>query len=293
MSAELAQLKKIVEGAVLASSKPITYEKIIGLFDEDAKPAKSDLVEAFESLKEDYQERGIELQEVASGLRFQVSQDVTTWVGRLQEERPQKYSRALLETIAIIAYRQPVTRGGIEEVRGVAVSSQIIRTLQEREWVRVVGHLDVPGRPALYATTKQFLDYFNLKNLNELPPLSEIKDLEQLNRELDLDEDTAQALQEMVEKEQQEKEAQAAAEATGETADSEDEGQVEGVEAELGEQADLEASDEEQEDGHIDESAFEDDPELQNADDIDEDLEKASERVLAEESPFEDEDTQH
>lgn len=203
MSAEISQLKKIIEGAVLASAKPISYEKLMSLFDEDAKPNKSELVEAFKSLQEDYQGRGIELQEVASGLRFQVSDKVTTWVSRLYEEKPQRYSRALLETIAIIAYRQPVTRGGIEEVRGVAVSSNIIRTLQEREWVRVVGHLDVPGRPALYATTRQFLDYFNLKSLNELPSLSEIKDLEQLNHELDLEDDAREKLLEMIEQERQ------------------------------------------------------------------------------------------
>lgn len=204
MSADLSQLKKIIEGAVLASPKPISYERLLSLFDEDAKPNKSELVDAFNELQQDYQGRGIELQEVASGLRFQVSQNVTTWVARLQDERPQRYSRALLETIAIIAYRQPVTRGGIEDVRGVAVSSHIIKTLQEREWVRVVGHLDVPGRPALYATTRQFLDYFNLKNLNELPPLSDIKDLEQLNGELDLDDDVREKLLEMVQQEHDE-----------------------------------------------------------------------------------------
>lgn len=204
MSADLSQLKKIIEGAVLASAKPISYEKLLSLFDEDAKPNKSDLVDAFNELQQDYQGRGIELQEVASGLRFQVSQNVTTWVARLQDERPQRYSRALLETIAIIAYRQPVTRGGIEDVRGVAVSTHIIKTLQEREWVRVVGHLDVPGRPALYATTRQFLDYFNLKNLNDLPPLSDIKDLEQLNGELDLDDDVREKLLEMVQQEHDE-----------------------------------------------------------------------------------------
>lgn len=204
MSSDLSQLKKIIEGAVLASPKPISYEKLLSLFDEDAKPNKSELVDAFNELQQDYQGRGIELQEVASGLRFQVSQNVTTWVARLQDERPQRYSRALLETIAIIAYRQPVTRGGIEDVRGVAVSSHIIKTLQEREWVRVVGHLDVPGRPALYATTRQFLDYFNLKNLNELPPLSDIKDLEQLNGELDLDDDVREKLLEMVQQEHDE-----------------------------------------------------------------------------------------
>jgi segregation and condensation protein B len=176
---------------------------LLTLFDEDARPIKSELVEAFKSLQADYQGRGIELQEVASGLRFQVSQSVTSWVARLQEERPQRYSRALLETIAIIAYRQPLTRGDIEEVRGVAVSTQIIKTLQEREWVRVVGHRDVPGHPALYATTRQFLDYFNLKSLDQLPPLSELKDLEQLNRELDLDADTAEALHAMIQGEKQ------------------------------------------------------------------------------------------
>ena len=203
MSSDITQLKKIVEGAILASSKPISYDRLLTLFDEDAKPIKSELVEAFKSLQADYQGRGIELQEVASGLRFQVSQGVTSWVARLQEERPQRYSRALLETIAIIAYRQPLTRGDIEEVRGVAVSTQIIKTLQEREWVRVVGHRDVPGHPALYATTRQFLDYFNLKSLDQLPPLSELKDLEQLNRELDLDAHTAEALHAMIQNEKQ------------------------------------------------------------------------------------------
>ena len=203
MSSDITQLKKIVEGAILASNKPISYERLLTLFDEDAKPAKSELVEAFKSLQADYQGKGIELQEVASGLRFQVSQSVTAWVGRLQEEKPQRYSRALLETIAIVAYRQPLTRGDIEEIRGVAVSTQIIKTLQEREWVRVVGHRDVPGHPALYATTRQFLDYFNLKSLDQLPPLSELKDLEQLNRELDLDADTAEALHAMLQNEKQ------------------------------------------------------------------------------------------
>jgi len=208
MSADISELKKIVEGAILASDKPITYEKILGLFEENARPERAELVEAFKSLQEDYQDRGIELKQVASGLRFQVSEKVTPWVSRLQEDKPARYSRALLETIAIIAYRQPVTRGGIEDIRGVAVSSQIIRTLMERDWVRVVGHMDVPGKPALYATTKQFLDYFNLKNLNELPPLSEIKDLEQLNRELNLEDDTREKLEEMIEQEKLEAEAQ-------------------------------------------------------------------------------------
>jgi segregation and condensation protein B len=261
MSAEISQLKKIIEGAVLASPKPISYEKIMALFEESAKPNKSELVKAFKALQEDYQERGIELQEVASGLRFQVSKSVTTWVSRLQEERPQRYSRALLETIAIIAYRQPITRGGIEEVRGVAVSSQIIRTLQEREWVRVVGHLDVPGRPALYATTKQFLDYFNLKNLNELPPLSEIKDLEQLNRELELEADTREKLEEMIEEEKQ------AAEKAGLDEAVEQEGEVE-----AGDESLEEGSEESSEKGGEEYSE-------EREDDTEQDLEESSEQT--------------
>ncbi len=129
--------------------------------------------------------RGFELKKVASGFRLQIREEYAPWVGRLFEERPQRYSRALLETLALIAYRQPITRGEIEDIRGVTVSSNIIRTLLEREWVRVVGHRDVPGRPAMYATTKQFLDYFNLSGLDQLPPLSEVRDLEEIGREIE------------------------------------------------------------------------------------------------------------
>ena len=132
------------------------------------------------------EDRGFELQEVASGFRYQVRQSLSPWVGRLWHERPQKYSRALLETLALVAYRQPITRGEIEEIRGVAVSTNIIKTLHEREWIRVVGHRDVPGRPAMYATTRQFLDYFNLKTLDQLPALAEIRDLLSIDGELDL-----------------------------------------------------------------------------------------------------------
>ncbi len=134
---------------------------------------------------QDYQNRGVVLVEVSSGFRFQVAQSAAPWVARLWEEKPQKYSRALLETLALVAYRQPITRGEIEDIRGVSVSSQIIRTLVEREWIRVIGHRDVPGKPAMYATTRQFLDYFGLKKLDELPSLSEIRDLDVINAELD------------------------------------------------------------------------------------------------------------
>ncbi len=134
---------------------------------------------------QDYQNRGVVLLEVSSGFRFQVAQSAAPWVARLWEEKPQKYSRALLETLALVAYRQPITRGEIEDIRGVSVSSQIIRTLVEREWIRVIGHRDVPGKPAMYATTRQFLDYFGLKKLDELPSLSEIRDLDVINAELD------------------------------------------------------------------------------------------------------------
>lgn len=177
-------LVQIVEGALLAAGKPLAVQQLAELFDEPERPSNGDIREALAAVGERCAGRGFELVEVASGYRFQVRQSLAPWVGRLWQERPQKYSRALLETLALIAYRQPITRGEIEEIRGVAVSSNIIKTLQEREWVRVVGHRDVPGRPAMYATTRQFLDYFNLRNLDQLPPLAEIRDLETLNAEL-------------------------------------------------------------------------------------------------------------
>jgi segregation and condensation protein B len=146
-----------------------------------------------DSIAEDCADRGFELKEVASGFRFQVKQELSEWIAKLWEERPPRYTRALLETLALIAYRQPITRGDIEEIRGVGVSSNIVRTLLDREWIRVVGHRDVPGRPAMFATTKQFLDYFNLKSLQDLPPLSEIKDLAVADPEFDLEDDLAGA----------------------------------------------------------------------------------------------------
>jgi len=179
------RLKNILEAALMAADTPLAIGQLQALFEEDAdKPDKTAIRQALEELAGDYGHRGVELQEVASGFRFQVRRDYAPWVNRLQEEKPQRYSRALLETLAIVAYRQPVTRGEIEDIRGVSISSSIIRTLQEREWIRVVGHRDVPGRPELLATTRQFLDYFNLRKLSDLPPLSEIKDFDKINPDL-------------------------------------------------------------------------------------------------------------
>ena len=177
-------LVQIIEGALLAAGKPMTVAQLGELFEEHERPETTDIRAALKEVAQRCDDRGFELQEVASGFRFQVRQSLSTWVGRLWHERPQKYSRALLETLSLIAYRQPITRGEIDEIRGVAVSSNIIKTLHEREWIRVVGHRDVPGRPAMYATTRQFLDYFNLKNLEQLPALSEIRDFETLTAEL-------------------------------------------------------------------------------------------------------------
>lgn len=177
-------LIQIIEGALLAAGKPLTVAQLGDLFEEHERPENVAIREALKEAAERCEDRGFELIEVASGFRFQVRQSLSPWVARLWQERPAKYSRALLETLALIAYRQPITRGEIEEIRGVAVSSNIIKTLHEREWIRVVGHRDVPGRPAMYATTRQFLDYFNLKNLDQLPALAEIRDLDTLNAEL-------------------------------------------------------------------------------------------------------------
>ena len=180
-------LVQILEGALLAAGEPLSVQRMTLLFEENERPSKDEIKAAIQSVEERCEGRGYELVHVASGYRFQVRQDLAQWVGRLWQERPARYSRALMETLSLIAYRQPITRGEIEEIRGVAVSTNIIKTLLEREWVRVVGHRDVPGRPAMYATTRQFLDYFNLKSLDQLPPLAEIKELDNLSGELGLE----------------------------------------------------------------------------------------------------------
>lgn len=171
-------LKRIIEAALLAATHPLSPPQLSALFLDEEAPLPVDIDAALESLRSDCETRGIELVEVASGFRFQVRQDIHPWVARLWTERPPRYSRALLETLALIAYRQPVTRAEIEQIRGVAVSTQIIRTLEEREWIRVVGQRDAPGRPELLGTTRAFLDYFNFKSLDELPPLDEIRDID-------------------------------------------------------------------------------------------------------------------
>lgn len=175
---QIEQLKSIIEAALLASSQPMTTHHLGDLFNETDEVGHAQIAKALEALAEDCAGRGIELKEVASGFRYQVRQDVHPWISRMWTEKPSRYSRALLETLALIAYRQPITRPEIEQIRGVVVSSNIIKTMEEREWIRVVGYRDVPGKPALFGTTRVFLDYFNLKSLDQLPPLSEIRDME-------------------------------------------------------------------------------------------------------------------
>ena len=180
-------LKQIIEGAILAADGPLSIDHMIGLFVEE-QPTRAELQQVLDNISDSCIDRGFELKKVAGGYRFQIRLEYGEWISRLWDEKPPRYSRALLETLALIAYRQPVTRGDIEEVRGVSVSTNIIRTLLEREWIRVVGHRDVPGRPAMYATTKTFLDYFNMNSLDELPTLAEIRDLDEVNRQLELEE---------------------------------------------------------------------------------------------------------
>jgi segregation and condensation protein B len=180
------ELKHFIEAALLAAGRPLTVEQLQNLVDEQPIPDKSKIREAISKLTEEYEGRGITIAEVASGFRIQVAAEMADKLNKLWEQRSPRYSRALFETLALIAYRQPVTRGEIEEVRGVSVSTNIIRSLLEREWIRVVGHRDVPGRPALFGTTKIFLDYFGLKKLEDLPPLADVSDWESLRLQLNL-----------------------------------------------------------------------------------------------------------
>ena len=170
-------LSLIIEALLFSSSRPLSEKEILSAFDQRNPPTSSEIKEALKSIEEKYSENSIELVKVASGYRLRIRQEYSSWVAKLWEAKPQKYSRALLETLALIAYRQPITRGEIEEVRGVSVSSQIIRTLLDRSWIKVVGHRDVPGRPALFSTTKDFLDDLNLSKLSDLPELPEIQNI--------------------------------------------------------------------------------------------------------------------
>lgn len=184
---ESEKLKPILEALFAAADRPLSVNAIFDLFSGDVEqPVKDDIRKAIHELMEQYAHGGLQLKQVASGFRLQVKPAYETWVSRLWDQRPPRYSRALMETLALIAYRQPITRGEIEDIRGVSVSTNIIKTLQEREWVKPLGHKDVPGKPALYGTTRGFLDYFNMKSLNELPTLAEIRDLDQYHPELAL-----------------------------------------------------------------------------------------------------------
>jgi segregation and condensation protein B len=192
------KLKPIIEALLCAADQPLSVDHLFDLFNGDIdQPSKDDIRKVLCELVEEYQGRGFAIKQVASGFRLQVQADYAPWITRLLQQKPPRYSRALLETLALIAYRQPITRGEIEAIRGVSVSSNIIKTLQEREWVKTLGHKDVPGRPSLYGTTQGFLDYFNLKSLNELPTLSELKDLDQFNPELALNDYLAPKLVEV------------------------------------------------------------------------------------------------
>ena len=213
-------LRRIVEGALLAAAQPLSEDKLLSLIDEGERPEKADLKQVLEEIAESCTDRGFELRQVASGWRFQVPEDLAPWINKMWEEKPQKYSRATLETLAIIAYRQPITRGDIEEIRGVAVSSHIVKSLSERGWIKVVGQRDVPGKPSLYATTREFLDYFNLKSLEDLPTLAEIRDIDSLNAALDLGDGNADAA----------------------AVDGEQQPSADGIEAEAGEREDTETS---------------------------------------------------
>jgi len=191
---QIEKLKTILEALFAASDKPLSVNQLFEFFVGDIEqPGKDEIRQAIQQLTEKYEGSGFELKQVASGFRFQVRPDFETWVVRLWEQKPPRYSRALMETLALIAYRQPITRGEIEDIRGVSVSTNIIRTLEERDWVKSLGHKEVPGRPTLYGTTSAFLDYFNLKSLNQLPTLAEIRDIDQFNPEFSFEEKTEAA----------------------------------------------------------------------------------------------------
>ena len=198
---EATEIKHFIEAALLAAGRPLNIDQLKDLFDGRTAPEKAEIRQAISTLNEEYEERGIIVSEVASGFRMQVKGTMADRLHKLWEDRPPRYSRALFETLALIAYRQPITRGDIEEIRGVTVSSNIVRQLLERDWIRVVGHRDVPGRPAMFGTTKAFLDYFSLKKLDDLPPLADLSDWESLRVQLnlpDVEEQTEAGVEEII-----------------------------------------------------------------------------------------------
>ena len=185
------KISQVIEAVLLSASRPIDVQEIKRVFPEDEKPTREEIRQALQEIEEQCKDRGVELKKVSSGYRLQVRQSLSTYVAKLWEERPQRFSKATLETLALIAYRQPITRGEIEEIRGVTIGTQLMRGLMERGWVKIVGQRDVPGRPSLYSTTKEFLDYFGLQHLRELPELPELPDLQSLDMELPLEPDNS------------------------------------------------------------------------------------------------------
>ena len=185
------KISQVIEAVLLSASRPIDVQEIERVFPEDEKPTREEIRQALQEIEEQCKDRGVELKKVSSGYRLQVRQSLSSYVARLWEERPQRFSKATLETLALIAYRQPITRGEIEEIRGVTIGTQLMRGLMERGWVKIVGQRDVPGRPSLYSTTKEFLDYFGLQHLRELPELPELPDLQSLDLELPLEADNS------------------------------------------------------------------------------------------------------
>ncbi len=183
------KLIQIIEAALLSASRPLSIQEIQGLFPADQTPSKEDIKETLNEIEDLCAKRGVELKRVSSGYRMQVKQSLSAYIAKLWEEKPQRYSKATLETLALIAYRQPITRGEIEQIRGVSVGTQLIRGILERGWIKIVGQRDVPGRPSLYATTKEFLDYFGLQHLRELPGLPDLPDIDSLDMELPLEEE--------------------------------------------------------------------------------------------------------
>tara|TARA_R110000868_G_scaffold410505_1_gene698736 strand:+ start:21349 stop:22230 length:882 start_codon:yes stop_codon:yes gene_type:complete len=267
---EQAQLKQIIEAALMAFDEPMSTQKLANLFEEDERPEMSAMTEALQSLQDDCEHRGVELKQVASGWRYQAKQDTTPWIKKLWQERPPKYTKAFLETLALVAYRQPVTRAEIEDVRGVAVNPNIIKSLIERDWVKVVGHRDVPGRPELLGTTKDFLDYFNLKSLSELPTLKEIQDLDIMGTEL-------------------ETQLQLLSEETIAAAQAQDKAAADAIQEEIDRRG-IELSDEDEIEAEIaavEETMVDEDAEVE--DDIDTEVAVVEETAVVEESAAEDE----